>query len=63
MGIINRENVNEIMSFEEFELSKKFEGMDVEIIELNGELLFELYFIGVVFGYIRNNLSGGKRYF
>ncbi|CCL51164.1 TPA: phage antirepressor KilAC domain-containing protein [Clostridioides difficile] len=62
MGIINRENVNEIMSFEESELSKKFEGMDVEIIELNGELLFELYSTGAALGYTRNNPSGGKRY-
>ncbi|VFD49572.1 prophage antirepressor [Clostridioides difficile] len=55
MGIINKENVNEIISFEESELSKKFEGMDVEIIELNGELLFELYSTGRALGYFRWN--------
>lgn len=58
MEIINREDVDEIMSFEESELSKKFEGMDVEIIELNGELLFELYSTGMALGYTNKNALG-----
>lgn len=40
------------------ELSKVFEGTNVELIEKDGTLFFEIYSTGIALGYVKKNSSG-----